>query len=170
MPYTGRPWPPCWCSVCSMKPSPPSAQITSASAGSCCWCVAVSVASACSASGVPLDTKAIFGSAGRFIGAEYLTANAHDRSRFRFQESYTRGCWPGRRNGEYPAFSAHDSHAPSLPMRTATSGSTPDAGDSRLAWLVVAMFVLLTLPRLLSHETWRDEAWEWLVVIESQTL
>src|SRR6476620_5094638 len=71
MPSTGSPWPPCWCKVCSMKPSPPSAQITSASPTSCCSCVAVSSSSACRASGVPLDTKAMRGSAGRFMPADY---------------------------------------------------------------------------------------------------
>lgn len=32
------------------------------------------------------------------------------------------------------------------------------------------LFVLLTLPRLLTHELWRDEAWLWLVVGESPTV
>jgi len=39
----------------------------------------------------------------------------------------------------------------------------------RFAGLVTAVFVLLTLPRLLLHELWRDEAWQWLVVFESHS-
>jgi hypothetical protein len=35
----------------------------------------------------------------------------------------------------------------------------------RFAWLVAAACVLLTVPRLLLHELWRDEAWLWLVVL-----
>ena len=34
----------------------------------------------------------------------------------------------------------------------------------RFAGLLAATFCLLTLPRLLTHELWRDEAWLWLVV------
>jgi hypothetical protein len=40
----------------------------------------------------------------------------------------------------------------------------------RFAWLVAAAFVLLTVPRLLLHELWRDEAWLWLVVTESRSV
>lgn len=40
----------------------------------------------------------------------------------------------------------------------------------RFAWLVAAVFGLLTVPRLLLHELWRDEAWLWLVVTESRSL
>ena len=40
----------------------------------------------------------------------------------------------------------------------------------RFAWLVAAIFVLLTVPRLLLHELWRDEAWLWLVVTESRSI
>jgi hypothetical protein len=40
----------------------------------------------------------------------------------------------------------------------------------RFAGLVAAIFVLLTVPRLLLHELWRDEAWLWLVVTESRSL
>ena len=39
----------------------------------------------------------------------------------------------------------------------------------RFAGLVAAIFVLLTVPRLLLHELWRDEAWLWLVVTESRS-
>src|SRR5215207_3828993 len=39
----------------------------------------------------------------------------------------------------------------------------------RFAGLVAGIFALLTLPRLLLHELWRDEAWQWLVVIESRS-
>jgi hypothetical protein len=39
----------------------------------------------------------------------------------------------------------------------------------RFAWLVAVIFVLLTVPRLLLHEMWRDEAWQWLVVVESRS-
>lgn len=37
----------------------------------------------------------------------------------------------------------------------------------RFAGLVTLLFVLATLPRLLLHELWRDEAWLWLVITES---
>jgi len=40
----------------------------------------------------------------------------------------------------------------------------------RFAWLVTAAFVLLTVPRLLLHELWRDEAWVWQVVTESRSV
>jgi hypothetical protein len=40
----------------------------------------------------------------------------------------------------------------------------------RFAWLVAAVFALSTVPRLLLHELWRDEAWLWLVVTESRSL
>jgi hypothetical protein len=40
----------------------------------------------------------------------------------------------------------------------------------RFASLVAAAIVLLTVPRLLLHELWRDEAWLWLVVTESRTV
>ncbi|HEX6863641.1 MAG TPA: hypothetical protein VF414_12530, partial [Thermoanaerobaculia bacterium] len=41
---------------------------------------------------------------------------------------------------------------------------------ARFAGLVAAACVLLTLPRLLLHELWRDEAWLWVVVTESDTI
>ena len=40
----------------------------------------------------------------------------------------------------------------------------------RFAWLVAGIFVLSTVPRLLLHELWRDEAWLWLVVTESRSM
>ncbi|HEV7735027.1 MAG TPA: hypothetical protein VGR62_22850 [Candidatus Binatia bacterium] len=40
----------------------------------------------------------------------------------------------------------------------------------RFAVLIAAAFVVLTVPRLLLHELWRDEAWLWLVVTESAGL
>lgn len=46
-----------------------------------------------------------------------------------------------------------------------------DTGSRRrFAWGVTGAFVLLTVPRLLAHELWRDEAWQWLVVTESHSL
>jgi len=39
----------------------------------------------------------------------------------------------------------------------------------RFAWLLAATCLLLTVPRLLLHELWRDEAWLWLVVTESRS-
>jgi len=45
-----------------------------------------------------------------------------------------------------------------------------DAERLRFAWLVAAAFVLLTVPRLLLHELWRDESWLWLVVQESRSV
>jgi hypothetical protein len=44
------------------------------------------------------------------------------------------------------------------------------AGRGRFAGLVALACVLLTLPRLLFHELWRDEAWLWLVAAESHSL
>lgn len=44
------------------------------------------------------------------------------------------------------------------------------AARLRFAALVTLAFVLLTVPRLLLHELWRDEAWLWLVVTESHGL
>jgi len=46
----------------------------------------------------------------------------------------------------------------------------PAAGRLRFAALVAAAVVALTLPRLLLHELWRDEAWLWLVVTESRSV
>jgi hypothetical protein len=40
----------------------------------------------------------------------------------------------------------------------------------RLAALAAAACLLLTAPRLLLHELWRDEAWLWLVVTQSHSL
>jgi hypothetical protein len=40
----------------------------------------------------------------------------------------------------------------------------------RFAALVTAGFVLLTVPRILLHELWRDEAWLWLAVTESRSV
>ena len=39
--------------------------------------------------------------------------------------------------------------------------------ESVFAGLLTAAFAVLTVPRLLLHELWRDEAWLWLVVRES---
>jgi hypothetical protein len=39
----------------------------------------------------------------------------------------------------------------------------------RFAYGVAAVFLILTVPRLLLHELWRDEAWLWLVVTESRS-
>jgi hypothetical protein len=43
-------------------------------------------------------------------------------------------------------------------------------GRLRFAGLIAAVCVVLTLPRLLLHELWRDEAWLWLVVTESRSV
>src|SRR5436190_24217415 len=40
----------------------------------------------------------------------------------------------------------------------------------RFAGLMAAAFLLLTAPRLLLHELWRDEAWLWIVVTESRSV
>jgi hypothetical protein len=45
-----------------------------------------------------------------------------------------------------------------------------NAGRLRFAGLVTAAFVVLTVPRLLLHELWRDEAWQWLVILESHSV
>ncbi len=44
------------------------------------------------------------------------------------------------------------------------------AGRLRFAALLTAAFVILTVPRLLLHELWRDEAWLWVVVTEARSL
>ena len=41
--------------------------------------------------------------------------------------------------------------------------------DLRFAGLIAAACLLLTVPRLLLHELWRDEAWQWLVIFESRS-
>src|SRR5215203_271497 len=46
----------------------------------------------------------------------------------------------------------------------------PAAGRLRFAGLVAAACLLLTAPRLLLHELWRDEAWLWIVVTGSRSL
>ncbi|MEO7795599.1 MAG: hypothetical protein ABIV06_12590 [Thermoanaerobaculia bacterium] len=52
-----------------------------------------------------------------------------------------------------------------------TGGSASgDLDRQRFAWLVAGLFALVTVPRLLTHELWRDEAWLWLVATESRTL
>ena len=45
-------------------------------------------------------------------------------------------------------------------------------GTARLRWdlFCAVAFFALTLPRLLLHELWRDEAWLWLVAIESHSI
>jgi hypothetical protein len=48
-------------------------------------------------------------------------------------------------------------------------GETDD-GRRRFGWLAAAFCVALTAPRLLAHELWRDEAWLWLVVTDSDSL
>src|SRR5262245_4021887 len=40
----------------------------------------------------------------------------------------------------------------------------------RFAALVATVFLVLTVPRLLCHELWRDEVWVWLVAGESHSL
>src|SRR5688572_11150690 len=40
----------------------------------------------------------------------------------------------------------------------------------RFAGLISAACLLLTVPRLLLHELWRDEAWLWTVVTESRSV
>ncbi|HET6344918.1 MAG TPA: hypothetical protein VFH51_08295, partial [Myxococcota bacterium] len=40
----------------------------------------------------------------------------------------------------------------------------------RFAGFIATAFLLLTVPRLLLHELWRDEAWLWTVVTESRSL
>ncbi len=44
------------------------------------------------------------------------------------------------------------------------------AANRRFAWMVALSFAVLTAPRLLLHELWRDEAWLWLVARESHSL
>jgi len=56
------------------------------------------------------------------------------------------------------------------PRKRAWTSQESDAERLRFAWLVAAAFVLLTVPRLLLHELWRDESWLWLVVQESRSV
>ncbi|MBI2214091.1 MAG: hypothetical protein HYU52_10630 [Acidobacteria bacterium] len=52
-----------------------------------------------------------------------------------------------------------------------TSGTERSpTGESRFALLVTLAWTLATLPRLLTHELWRDEAWLWLVALDSHSL
>jgi hypothetical protein len=46
----------------------------------------------------------------------------------------------------------------------------PAADRRRFAVLLAAVCMLLTVPRLLLHELWRDEAWLWLAVTESRSV
>jgi hypothetical protein len=48
--------------------------------------------------------------------------------------------------------------------------SSEEERSPRFVGLVAAACVLLTLPRLLLHELWRDEAWLWIVVRESRSV
>ncbi len=56
------------------------------------------------------------------------------------------------------------------PRKRAWTSQESDAGRPLFAGLVAAAFVLLTVPRLLLHELWRDESWLWLVVQESRSV
>src|SRR6185503_2725952 len=71
---------------------------------------------------------------------------------------------------------------PASPRPRARGGAAAGTGRSRvrrllnqptdarrLAWVVTAVFVVLTVPRLLLHEVWRDEAWLWLVAGEAHS-
>ena len=51
-----------------------------------------------------------------------------------------------------------------------TMAQDPAPAESRFALLVASAFVAATIPRLLTHELWRDEAWLWLVALESDSL
>ena len=56
-------------------------------------------------------------------------------------------------------------------LAPAHAGNEEAAADRRrFAWAVTVIFMALTAPRLLAHELWRDEAWQWLVVLESRSL
>lgn len=57
------------------------------------------------------------------------------------------------------------------PLRPESSSLPHESAEERrrFAALVTAAFLLLTLPRLLLHELWRDEAWLWLVAGESRS-
>ena len=55
------------------------------------------------------------------------------------------------------------------PEHSELDPETP-AARLRFATLVTALFVAATVPRLLLHELWRDEAWQWLVALESRSL
>jgi hypothetical protein len=51
-----------------------------------------------------------------------------------------------------------------------TANDTSRDGELRFALLASFLFVLATLPRLFTHELWRDEAWLWLVALDSHSL
>jgi hypothetical protein len=62
-----------------------------------------------------------------------------------------------------------------MPSTLEPAGGSPLREESvaerrRFAALVAVAFALSTVPRLLLHELWRDEAWLWLVVTESRSL
>jgi hypothetical protein len=74
---------------------------------------------------------------------------------------------------ERRALEARVPRDPALPEAVkASDGGGLNTPTAR--WLfpagLTAVFILLTLPRLLRHELWRDEAWLWLVVSESKSL
>lgn len=96
------------------------------------------------------------------LEAPSLRAPAHFRRRFR-----------GRVGDQAGAVRDGGPARPAVPEASAAGdGGGLDPPASR--WLFPAgltvVFALLTLPRLLAHELWRDEAWLWLVVSESKSL
>jgi hypothetical protein len=52
---------------------------------------------------------------------------------------------------------------------SAATGEESASERLRFAALVSAVFAILLAPCLLTHELWRDEAWQWLVVSESHS-
>jgi hypothetical protein len=50
------------------------------------------------------------------------------------------------------------------------AGASRPVERAHFAFWVATAFTLLTLPRLLSHELWRDEAWLWQVVLDSSSV
>ncbi|HEV8240615.1 MAG TPA: hypothetical protein VGS57_14695 [Thermoanaerobaculia bacterium] len=58
----------------------------------------------------------------------------------------------------------------SIAASASAGGGESAAARRRFALAAAAIFAVLTVPRLLAHELWRDEAWQWLVVRESHSL
>jgi len=51
-----------------------------------------------------------------------------------------------------------------------TANDTSSDRELRFALVASLLWLLATLPRLLTHELWRDEAWLWLVTLDSRSL
>lgn len=48
--------------------------------------------------------------------------------------------------------------------------ATSPTNESRFALILASIWAIATVPRLLTHELWRDEAWLWLVTLDSRSI